>query len=141
MAKFTIGGVTIHPLFNLPLAALTLAGVSDFIALLSGQRSWSRTAYHLQLFGILGGLAGGVPAMLDYQSVPVDTEKKDAATIHAVLNAGLLGWALLNVLIRRANPEGPGILSQAMSILSVPLWLYSAFQGRLIGDDGMAGAD
>lgn len=129
MAKVTVAGKAVHPLLNLPLAALTLAGLSDAVAMVTGRRSWFQLGHNLSLFGVAGAVVGGLPALIDYQGLPGNGEVKREATLHAVIGAAVAGAGLLNLVLRRKQPDNPPALAKGVSLLSIPLLLYASLQG------------
>lgn len=93
-------GHPIHPmLVAFPIAFLTGAFGFDVAYWLTGQGAFWTTGYYLALLGVLTAVVAAVPGLLDYlRVVPPRSSARNRATLHLVLNVGVLvlfGAALL----------------------------------------------
>ena len=74
----------------------------------------------------------------DYLDIPPDTEAKKIGTVHAGLNATLLGMTVLNILLRKKRPEAPGGVPVALSLVgSAGIFVSAWYGGDLVYTHGI----
>jgi uncharacterized membrane protein len=126
-----IGGHPIHPmLVTIPVAALPVSLVFDIVYLLSDNPFWYAMAFWLMIVGIAGGLAAGIPGLIDYlTSVPAAA--MPTARRHGLLNAGILVWFIIDVVVRATGPMiGPRVgVAMLMSLIGVGALGYAGWLG------------
>jgi uncharacterized membrane protein len=126
-----IGGHPIHPmLITIPVAAFPLSLVFDVVYLLSDNPFWYAMAFWLMVVGIVGGLAAGIPGLIDYlTSVP--KEAMPTARRHGLMNAGLIVWFFINAIVRATGPMvGPRVgVAMLMSLVGIGALMYSGWLG------------
>lgn len=126
-----IGDRPIHPmLITVPIAAFPVSFLFDIIYLLSDNPFWYAMAFWLMIVGIVGGLAAGVPGLIDYlTSVP--KAALPTARRHGLLNAGILLWFVIDVIVRATGPMiGPRVgVAMLMSLIGIATLAYSGWLG------------
>src|SRR5690606_18928359 len=87
--------------------------------------------------GVVGAAAAGAAGVADYLEIPNDTETKQVANAHAVLNVGLLGLSAANLLLRREDRE-PGPVGLILSLMGTAGLAVSAwYGGQLVFEHGV----
>src|SRR4028118_434600 len=99
MPRSTFAGHALHPqLIVVPAGLLPFSFVMDAMNLATGRKSYADAAYYTMIGGLLGGLAAGTAGAIDYLAIPVESNTKRTANMHAVLNITALGLTGLNLL-------------------------------------------
>ena len=95
----------LHPaLVPFPFAFLWGAALFDVIYLISGRPSFTSTAGHLTIAGVVGGLLAAIPGLIDYRySVPPRSSAQTRATKHALGNSAAIALFLVSWFLRRAD--------------------------------------
>jgi len=97
-----IKGHPVHPiLIVFPFGFLTAAVFFDLGAWALSRGNWSVTAYHMNVAGIVAGLAAGASGMVDYLfSVPPKSSAKKRATFHMIANVSALVLYTIALMFR-----------------------------------------
>lgn len=110
-----IFGHPLHPmLVVLPIASLVGAAVCDWVYLLSANDFWAVGAFWLIVAGLVTGAIAAVAGIVDMMSVE-RARTMGIAWAHAIGNVIVLGFVLVNYLMRRDNPADPTLLAIAIS--------------------------
>jgi uncharacterized membrane protein len=129
--RASLGGHPIHSmLVAIPIAAFAISLVFDVVYLISDNPFWYAMAFWLMIAGIAGGIAAGIPGLLDYlTSVPV--EAMPTARRHGLLNGGLILWFAIDAVVRATGPMiGPRVgVAMLMSLIGVGVLGYTGWLG------------
>lgn len=121
-------GHPIHAaLIPFPFAFLLGAFGFDVAAWLLGNESFSQTARHLAIAGIVAALVAAIPGFIDYlRSVPPQSSGKKRATKHMLLNLSTV--AVFSV-----------VAATRTDTLTMPLLLFEAAGAGMLGIAGWMG--
>ena len=136
-----------HPahtiLIAFPLGLLSTAVIFDSLHLLTGKPKLGEQGLAMTGAGLLGGLAAAPWGLWDWLAIPEGTRAKEVGRWHGLGNAVVLGLFGASWAMRRSEPQKPGGLPFALSLLGFGLagvtgWLGGELVDRLgIGvDDG-----
>jgi uncharacterized membrane protein len=101
-SKAAIGNHPIHPaLVCLPIGSFFLAFVGDIAHAATGLDFWYQLAYVCIGIGVLVALAAAVFGFIDYFGVRMSRPAGRLATIHMVLNLGLVAIYAVTFFLRR----------------------------------------
>ena len=140
----SIAGHPIHPmLVPIAIGCFVFSFVADLICLGGGNPNlWNTLAYYTMIGGILGALAAAVPGFIDMLSLPPPV--KSIALVHMGINLTVVVVYLLNVLLRRSDPQNL-TMPMVLSFVTILMLLYSGWLGgkmvyeKGVGVDTMTG--
>ncbi len=121
-------GHPIHPMIvPIPIGALSLALVTDFLAQRSPDRFWPRASRFLLAAGALGAAAAAPSGTVDFLTIPRARELPEA-WLHAGGNLAVLGLTVANLALRRGDGgrvtrRGLGMSAMGAGMLAVTGWL------------------
>lgn len=140
-SRAQIKGHPVHPaLIPFPLAFLTGTLFFDVIGVSAGKPSLCATAAHLQVAGLVAGLAAAVPGAIDYlYSVPPGSSGKRRATRHALGNISAL--LLFGFAWWTRDAIEPGILTLGLEALGAAALAYSGYLGGTLVTRNMISVD
>jgi uncharacterized membrane protein len=102
MPKSTFAGHPLHPmLIAAPAALIPFAFVLDAMHRSTRDTSYSKAAYYSLVGGLTGGAAAAAAGVMDYLTIPAETDVKRTANVHAILNGGAMALTAFNTLSRR----------------------------------------
>jgi uncharacterized membrane protein len=125
-------GHPFHPmLVTIPIGAWVASFLFDLLSKGADEGFlYSRGAYWLVLFGILGAIAAGVAGTIDLLGVARGTPAFRTGVVHLVLNDVVTGLFVISFLVRRGEPKDEPtavaliVLSAvALALLAVSGWL------------------
>ncbi len=141
-------GHAIHPmLIPFPLGLLSASVVFDVIYLFRRDGLWAQIAFWNTAGGIIGGLAAAVFGLIDWLNVPSGTRAKAVGLRHGAGNVVVVTLFSAIWLLRLREPQRPGTIPIALSILGVSPaavtgWLGGELVERLgVGVDSDAHLD
>jgi uncharacterized membrane protein len=113
-------GHPIHALsIVLPLGALSMSVVIDVINVIDERQIWKDAAYVLIGLGVLAGLAVAVPGLIDWLSVPSESDAKAIGLLHAASNSiGLILFAF-SWYLRYDQPDSWSTFAFFSSLLGI----------------------
>ncbi|MBM3934594.1 MAG: DUF2231 domain-containing protein [SAR202 cluster bacterium] len=86
-----VGGHPLHPmLVIIPVGLFIWALVSDIIYLSTGDRVWYDISMYTGIAAIVTALVESIPGFIDYFTLPLSKSARSKATIHMVLNLGIV---------------------------------------------------
>jgi uncharacterized membrane protein len=88
-----------------PIGLWVFALVSDIVAALGGNSSWSTVALYCVGGGIVGAIIAAVPGFIDYFSID-ETAMRRIAIFHLIVNLGALAVFALNLWSRFSLAPG-----------------------------------
>lgn len=146
-AKFL--GHPIHQMMIvLPLGTLSMAIVSDVIAMITGNNFWYQMAFYLIAAGLISGAAAAIFGLIDYVAIPSGTRAKKIGAMHGIGNAIVMVMFALSWYLRYQDPVmTPSNLAVTLSLLAFGLsgataWLGGELVDRLgVGVDDGANLD
>ncbi|HEX5825874.1 MAG TPA: DUF2231 domain-containing protein [Candidatus Limnocylindrales bacterium] len=107
MPKLTYAENPIHPVLNDYPAALVPASVAfDMLHLVTRRGSFKAASFWTLLFATITGVAAAITGYRDYREIPEGTEPKRLANAHAMLNMGVLGALVLQLVMRVTGRVG-----------------------------------
>lgn len=110
MPRSTFAGHALHPqLIVVPAGLLPFSFAMDAMNLMTGKKSFADAAYYTMVGGLLGGLAAGTAGAIDYLGIPVESNTKRTANMHAILNIAALSLVGLNLLLRSKSRQQPRV--------------------------------
>lgn len=122
----------LHPmLVPVPVASYLLSLTGDLAYHRTRDAFWFGFSTWTMRIGTLGALAAAVPGLIDYATL-VEGEAKRPATLHMVLNLGLVGVFGANLLLRAMPgiPTGSRLrTSVALTVIGNLALLASAWLG------------
>lgn len=128
-ATATAFGHPLHPmLVVLPISALVGAAVCDWIYLYNGNDFWAVAAFWLIAAGLVTGVVAAGAGIIDLMSVE-RARTMGIAWAHAVGNVLVLGFVLVNFLIRRDDPADPPLAAIAISTVVFAALLVTGWLG------------
>lgn len=138
MPKSTFAGHPIHPMLIVAPAALIPFGlILDVMHKVSGKQSHADAAYYSKVGGLVGGLAAGAAGAMDYLTIEPQTEVKQTANVHALLNIGALILTGINLMRARSATHQPSE-SIALSGLATAGVMISGWYGaRMVYEQGV----
>lgn len=126
-----VAGHPLHPmLVAFPIASLVLAFIADLAYLGTTDSFWARGVYWLLVIGLITGLLAAVAGLTDFITIrPV--RRLNAAWVHLLGNAGVLGLVIINLLIRWNDPVA-GVTNGGLvlSTITVLLLLVTGWLGN-----------
>jgi nitrite reductase/ring-hydroxylating ferredoxin subunit/uncharacterized membrane protein len=139
----TLKNHPIHPmLVAFPIAFGVAAPVLDLVGVLGGWPTvWSAGAY-LAAAAVVGGLAAGVPGLLDYlYTVPPDSSAKSRATWHMGVNLTALALIAVGWAFRDFHSLRPGALTVVAEAAGVGLMGWGGWMGGTLVYRNQIGID
>jgi uncharacterized membrane protein len=124
----SVGRHPIHPmLVTIPIGLWSFSFVSDVIFVAGwGRPIWNDVAFYTLIGGIVGALLAAAPGFVDWLALTTPTVKR-IATIHMVINLGIVALFGVNAWLRIASPAGvtlPIVLSMVgLILLGISGWL------------------
>lgn len=139
MYKTTLAGHPLHPqLIVFPAGLLPFSLAMDIVHAATGNKTAAETAYYAMWGGAMGALAAGSAGAFDYFTIPRRSEARKTATVHAVMNLGLVALTGINLMIRRNRRRKPGLAPLIMSAAgNVGLFVSAWFGGHLVYEHGV----
>lgn len=103
-------GSPIHAaMIALPVGMYVGSIIFDIFYLVDGDdETWFRIAQYMLMTGIVGALLAAVPGTIDYLFIPRDWGAKFWGMIHALLNLGATGVAIVSAVIRWGDVPDSG---------------------------------
>jgi uncharacterized membrane protein len=138
MPKSTFAGHPLHPmLIAAPAALIPFAFVLDAMHRSTRDTSYSKAAYYSLVGGLLGGAAAATAGVMDYLTIPSETDVKRTANVHAMLNGGVMALTVANTLARRNTPSHRGGSLALTGLAALGIVVSSWFGGRMVYEQGM----
>ena len=136
-SRVKLFGHAVHPmLIPFPIALFTTAAVFDVIFLATHDSTWALASLYLIVGGLLGGALAAIFGLVDFFAIPRGTRAKRIGAMHGIGNVVMVGFFLLSLVTRLADPAHPVLLAQAFAWLGAGLgvitgWLGGELVGRL----------
>ena len=138
MPKLTLAGHPLHPMLIVAPAALIPFGfILDAMHRATDNDDYANAAFYSLTGGLIGGLAAGVAGAMDYLEIDSNTEVKQTANVHALLNGGALALTAANVALRRNEYKHTGGSLALSAIAAVGVIVSGWFGGRMVYEQGM----
>ena len=138
MPKSTFAGHPLHPMLVVaPAALIPFAFVLDAMHRSTRDASYSKAAYYSLVGGLVGGAAAGAAGVMDYLTIPPETEVKRTANVHAILNGGAMALTVVNTLARSKAPSHRGGSLALTGLAALGILVSSWFGGRMVYEQGM----
>jgi uncharacterized membrane protein len=100
-----IQGHPVHPmLIPFPIALFAGALVADIIFLVNGNFFWYEASYVATGFGIVFALLAAVAGLFEFMTIPRKLHAKRTATIHALVNVGVVAIFVISFIFRSGRP-------------------------------------
>lgn len=133
-SKANIKGHPMHPiLIVFPVAFFTATLLFDIGASVTGNSSYWRTAYHLEVLGIFTALLAAVPGIIDYFAVvPPASSAKRRATKHGLLNLSMTALFAIACLYRLQPGAIPGVIITVEALGFVLMGIAGWMGGTLV---------
>jgi len=107
MPKLTYAEHPVHPVINdFPAALVPTSLVFDMLHLVTRRSSFKVASFFTMLLALITGGAAAATGYADYREIPADTEEKRVANAHALLNIGVMGSLVVQLLIRATGRVG-----------------------------------
>jgi len=107
MPKLTYAEHPVHPVVNdFPAALVPTSLVFDMLHLVTRRHSFKVASFFTMLMAVVTGAVAAATGYADYREIPPNTEAKRIANAHALLNAGVLGSLVIQLLIRATGRVG-----------------------------------
>jgi uncharacterized membrane protein len=107
MPKLTYAENPVHPVLNdYPAALVPASLVFDMLHLVTRRGAFKVAAFFSMVLALVTGGAAAATGYQDYKEIPEGTEAKRMANAHAMLNMGLLGTLVIQVLLRFTGKVG-----------------------------------
>src|SRR4051794_36311554 len=137
MPKLTYADNPVHPVLNDYPAALVPTSVAfDLLHLVTRRKSFKVASFFSLLFALLTGGAAAATGYQDYREIPEGTDAKRVANAHGMLNLGVMGAVLLQLLLRSTGRVG--IFVRLLNIASAAGLVASSWYGmHLVYRDGV----
>jgi len=104
MKRVTVAGHSLHPMLVVfPLGLLATSLVWDLVFLASDNLMWGAIAYWTIVAGVIGGLAAGVPGLIDWRAIPDGTRAKRVGAVHGILNVAILVLFVVSLVLRHGQ--------------------------------------
>jgi uncharacterized membrane protein len=128
MPKLTYAENPVHPVLNdYPAALVPASLVFDMLHLVTRRGSFKVAAFFTLLMGLVTGGAAAATGYQDYKEIPEGTEAKRMANAHAILNIGLLGSLVLQVLLRFTGRVG--LFARLLNVVATGGLMVSSWYG------------
>jgi uncharacterized membrane protein len=128
MPKLTYAENPVHPVLNdYPAALVPASLVFDMLHLVTRRGSFKVAAFFTLLMALVTGGAAAATGYQDYKEIPEGTEAKRMANAHAMLNIGLLGSLVIQVLIRFTGRVG--LFARLLNVVSTGGLMVSSWYG------------
>ena len=138
MPQSTVAGHPLHPMLIVAPAALIPFGfILDAMHHATGKETYSNAAYYSMVGGVIGGLAAATAGVIDYLSIPPQTEVKRTANLHAALNIGALALTAANVAARQNKPNHAGGSLVLSALSAIGILVSGWFGGHMVYKHGM----
>ena len=138
MPKSTIAGHPLHPMLIVAPAALIPFGfILDAMHRATDNDDYANAAFYSLTGGLIGGLAAGVAGAMDYLEIDNETEVKQTANVHAMLNGGALAVTAANLALRRNGYKHTGGSLALSAIAAIGVVVSGWFGGRMVYEQGM----
>jgi uncharacterized membrane protein len=139
MPKSTLAGHPLHPqMVPFPLGVLPLSLVLDILYVTSRDKNYSHASFYTLIAGFFGGAAAGVAGLSDYLSIPRRSKAKKVATLHGVLNLGLMLMLSANLLLRAGGRHRWSNVGFLLSMLgNAGLTVSAWYGGQLVYTHGV----
>ncbi|MDX2215248.1 MAG: DUF2231 domain-containing protein [Oculatellaceae cyanobacterium bins.114] len=96
----------LHPLLvTFPIAFLVGAAATDLVFWWLSDPFWARASFWLIAAGLASGVLAAITGMMDFLRIPRVRERK-AGWAHMIGNVAVLGFSVINLLIRLNNIQG-----------------------------------
>ncbi len=122
----------LHPMIvPIPIACFLLALIGDLAFTVTANPFWYLFSAWTMGFGIIGGLLAALPGLADYFTV-VSRQAKRPATMHMILNLGIVATFAVNLAIRLFATPSSGAgwwFALALTVLGNAALLYSGWLG------------
>ena len=122
---------------SFPIGLWVFSFVADLVRAAGGAPFWADMAFYTMLAGLIGALAAAVPGLIDFLALGGSRVRR-IATMHLVLNLGVVGLYVVNLWLRTTrSPETtlPIVLSAiGFVLLVISGWLG----GELVYVHGVA---
>lgn len=127
-SKANIKAHPLHPIMvNFPIALFTFTLLFDIITAFNFELSFSKTAYYLNISGIVTALLAAIPGIIDFKyTVPPNSSAKKRAAKHGIINVGVVLLFTLSLYLRHRETGlfiNIGIEVAAMILLVVAAWM------------------
>jgi len=128
MPKLTYAENPVHPVLNdYPAALVPTSLVFDMLHLVTRRGSFKVASFYTLLLALITGGAAAATGFQDYQEIPEGTEAKRLANVHAMLNVGLLGALVVQLLIRMTGRVG--LFARLLNIAATAGVMTSSWYG------------
>jgi len=126
-----------------PLGLLATSLVWDLVFLASDNLMWGAIAYWTIVAGVIGGLAAGVPGLIDWRAIPDGTRAKRVGAVHGILNVAILVLFVVSLVLRHGQGyTAPSLVSMLPGWIAIVAALPSAWLGgELVERLGVGVAD
>lgn len=116
MKPLTVAGHPLHPqLVGLPLGMLPFSFAMDILYHITGRHAFAHAAMYSMVGGTATALAAGAAGAVDYMSIPKNSEGKQLANTHAILNLAAVGMYAANIAMRQRNNSRPTMLGTILN--------------------------
>lgn len=136
-----VAGHPLHPmLVAFPIASLVLAFIADLAYLGTNDTFWARGAFWLLLIGLITGLLAAAAGLTDFATIR-PARRLNAAWVHVLGNAGVIGLVIINLIIRWNDPAA-GVINGGLvlSIITVIVLLVTGWLGNSLAYEYHLGA-
>lgn len=102
-SRVRIADHPLHPmLIAFPIVLLMLVPVTDIVFLVTDEIFWARASYWLLLLGVIAACIAAVPGLIDFASIGRARSRREG-WYHMLANVGVLGLAVVNLILRIDN--------------------------------------
>ncbi|HEX6929161.1 MAG TPA: DUF2231 domain-containing protein [Gammaproteobacteria bacterium] len=134
-SRVKVLGHPVHPMLVVfPLGLFGASLVFDLVRLAVDNAELSVVAWWMILAGIIGGLLAAPFGFIDWLAIPANTRAKSIGLLHGSGNLLIVLIFAANWILRSGNPEQPGVLAYALSIIGVGLALVTGWLGGELVD-------
>jgi uncharacterized membrane protein len=117
-SKFSIGGHPIHPmLVGLPIGLFVWAFVADLVYLGTDDLTWYYISFWTGIAAIVTALMAALPGFGDYATMAVHSRAMGIATLHMLLNLGIVGLFLAAAVLQIGEGAVAGARLSAVVVL------------------------
>lgn len=134
MRPLTVAGHPLHPqLVGLPLGMLPFSFFMDVLYQVTRRRSFADAALYSMVGGTATALAAGAAGAVDYMSIPKQSEGKQLANTHAIMNLTAVALYATNIAMRQRNNGRPTLLGTILNgICCTGLTVSQWYGGELV---------
>jgi uncharacterized membrane protein/nitrite reductase/ring-hydroxylating ferredoxin subunit len=135
-------GHPLHPaLVHFPIGLLVLSLILDIASYLGiTGNDVSRAAFYAMAVGVAMGIFAVAAGLADRSDIRLDHPARKTANLHMVLNLSAVGLFVLNLFLRRAQPDFTvtSVAYLLLSLIGVGIILFSGYLGgTMVYDDGI----